>query len=245
MAKSIKQKDINLLLAMSQGTVKKKSGVSKVFIIIIVILFALIIAALAFMLHYEVTMLEDEKMTLENYINDPSIVASYDEAMRTQSEAGAMIVQSDHLKEILLGISSFPQITSDGYREIYSIASSRVEISGLVYDATTGVLNFNAQSDTASGVPIFIAQLRYSELFADIQYAGYASQSISVPGATTIDQTTGEVTTTTVESTAYAFAVSCLVNAPEPSLPSALQDASDAEAPAEDMEEETEEESGE
>ena len=223
MAKSIKQKDLNLLLAMSQGTTKKSLNSMTILLIFLIVIVIAAVAAFLVFLNMEAKALEDEKQTIQMFTEDPNVIAQYNESIQAQGEAQRMTAQSEQLRQVLLGISSFPDLDSSAYYEIYRIASSRVTISDLAYDSTTGLLTFNAASDTASGVPIFIAQLRYTELFEDIQYAGYAEQTANVPGSTTIDPVTGVSTTTSVEVSEFTFAVTCLAKAPTPTLPASVQ----------------------
>ena len=222
MAKAIKQKDINLLLAMNAGPAKKEVGSSgRILILAIVIVVLLVAAAFAF-LYIQKNTLENEKNIINDYLQNPATVSAYNESLSAQSDATRMQSQSDQLEQVLLAISSFPKITSAYNSEVFRIAGDRVDVSNFTFDVQTGVLNFDATSDTPSGVPLFIAQLRLSGMFKDLQYAGYAETGSTIPGTTTTDPTTGQTTTSNVSVSEYSFSVSCLAPTPVPTLPPSL-----------------------
>ena len=217
MAKTIKQKDINLISAMYQ--VKKapsKLAGKGLLILVIVLILALIGAALAFLLIQQ-SRLTAEKAELEYYINDPQTQAQQEEAIRAQQEATDMESQSYDLENVLLNISSLPYLNSKDIKTIYGYAENRVTIENMNFSRDTGVLSFTATGDTPTVIPIFIAQLRMSTLFADVQYQGYSGGAQTSGGFST-DPITGEYSEPTT-SESFSFSVTCLLNAPVPTLP--------------------------
>jgi hypothetical protein len=87
-------------------------------------------------------------------------------------------------------------------------------MSGFAYDRTTGILSFNASCGSATRISIFIAELRSSGIFSDVNYSGYSGGTVTVPGEpqTASD---GAITETEVTVTEYTFNVSCRVNTDE------------------------------
>ena len=217
MAKSIKRKDINLISAMYQ--VKKAPSPLKgkgLLILVIVLILVLIGGALALLMMQQ-SRLTAEKAELELYINDPQTQEKYAEANDAQAAAGAMMADANSLETILLNISSLPYLNSKDIRTIYDYAENRVDIQGMNFVRETGILSFTATGETPTVIPIFIAQLRMSSLFLDVQYQGYSGGTQSSGGFST-DPITGEITEpTTTES--FTFAVTCLLVPPEPILP--------------------------
>ncbi|MDR0853376.1 MAG: hypothetical protein LBN34_03310 [Clostridiales Family XIII bacterium] len=208
MAVSAKQKDLNLILAMDRNASGPKASSTQRLAIIIIVAICLILGGISVFAYLQIASLKNEKADLKEYVEDPSVVAAYDEANGLEQKATKMQAQSESLKAALLNISSYPDMTEEAYETLYSIAGERISLSGLSYERTTGILSFGAQSDTVTGVPIFATQLRLSGLFDDVYYQGYSKAG---------------------EDGSYSFQISCLVHKPEPALPDTV-----VEVPAED-----------
>jgi hypothetical protein len=241
MGKALKYKDINLIAAQDRRlkVAKEERAVAVRQPMLILILVLLLLGLGYYYLHAQTIVLEKEKNRLVDYLNDPITIADHNESLKLQDAALRMVAQKDELERVLLNISSYPDIQGGHFHTIYEYASGRIDISNVRYDRTKGVLSFNAVSDTVTGVPIFVAQLRMSYIFEDIKYEGYTEQvqsfSESLPpkpeprrdeyGNQVINPITEEPVYDLIPQTrswtvrSYAFAVTALVKAPEPSLP--------------------------
>jgi hypothetical protein len=241
MGKALKYKDINLIVAQDRRhKIAREERIVAVRQPLLILVLVLLLLGLGYYyLHSKTIVLEDERNRLLGAINDPIIIADYNESLKLQDAALRMVAQKDELERILLNLSSYPDMQGGHFHTIYEYASGRIDISNVRYDRESGVLSFNAVSETVTGVPIFVAQLRMSYIFEDIKYEGYTEQvqsfSENLPpkpeprldefGNHVINPITEEPVYDLVPQTrswtirSYAFAVTALVKAPEPSLP--------------------------
>ena len=244
MGVSLKHKDINLIAALDrrQRAFREKKATAVRQPILILVLVLVLLGAGYYKLYTDTRALEKEKAAINLYLNDPTTVADYGESLKKQDQATRMAAQRDELGRVLLNLSSYPDIYKGDFDLIYEYADKRVGVSGVSYDRSTGVLSFNAECDTVTGVPLFVAQLRMSAIFDDIRYEGYTEQvtTNTTPGKTTkkwvpelgadekpkIDANGNEIgyweeTTSTVTTTnkSYVFAITALVRSPEPHMP--------------------------
>ncbi|MDR3305838.1 MAG: hypothetical protein LBS85_07455 [Clostridiales Family XIII bacterium] len=223
MARAIKQKDINLILAMDRkaGDTSGKAG-GRVLILVIILIIVLCGAGYSFY-YTEMNVLKGQAETVELYLNDPTVQAAYEASFAAQDQARRMTAAMEELTSVLINLSGYPDMNGEQFAEIYGFAGTRVALTGMTYNRSSGVLQFNAACDTVTGVPIFITQLRMSGIFSDVQYQGYTEVVTSIPGQpiVDVDPETGveTITPTTIEKKAYNFSVSCLVKHPQPELP--------------------------
>jgi hypothetical protein len=218
------KKEINLLLAMDRQKVssRKNKGVSIVVPIVVVVLVAVAMGAGYSYFYNNTSGIKAQKEAIELYLSDPATTAAYNESLTAQSEAARMTAEMSALRDVILNITSYPNLMGGDLDQVREIAGSRIKLSVMTYDKTSGVLSFNATSDTVTGVPLFIAQMRISGIFSDVQYQGYSESTRTEPGKPKIEyDETGapyEVPTT-LEFKEYNFAVTALVNAPTPYIP--------------------------
>jgi len=244
MFKKVQYKDINLIAAMDSKQQKAKAEKTTAIRlpILVLVLVALLLGTAYYYLYTNTNELQEQKETVNLYLNDPRTQADYRESFRMEEEAQRMVTQANELETVLLNLSSFPNMYGGDFHLIYEYAGDRVDISEVKYNRMTGVLSFNAECVTVTGVPVFVSQLRMSGVFTDVKYEGYAERIIStttagstirewIPdlgadGKPMLDaagnemgfwQETTPTTTTTTKS--FVFAVTALVVAPEPRLP--------------------------
>jgi len=244
MARAAQYKDINLIAAMDRKQQKAKAEKATAIRlpILILILVALLLGLAYYYLYTNTNELEEQKEYLSLYLNDPRTQADYNESFRAQEEAFRMITQASELEQVLLNLSSYPDMYGGDFHLLYEYAGTRVDISGVNYTRTTGVLAFNAECDAVTGVPIFVSQLRMSGVFEDIKYEGYSERvtstttegkvirewipDLGADGEPMYDSNGNQMgywqettPTSTTTSKSYVFAVTALVKAPEPRLP--------------------------
>ena len=181
MGKTLKYKDINLLAAQDRKlkTVKEKKATT-IRLPILILILVLLLLGLGYRDLYKTTGdLEQKKKSIELYLNDPATQAEYDESFRMQSKAQLMVEQKEEVEQVLLNLSSYPDIYGSDFHLIYEYAGDRVAVTGVTYSRQTGILAFNAECDTVTGVPIFVTQLRMSAIFDDIKYEGYTEKVVT------------------------------------------------------------------
>lgn len=214
MAKTLKQKDINLLYALEKGGVSSAEEKRRKKILIILLAIVLIIAVLAGLFFIRVMTLNNQKEESLAYIDDPQTVVAYEDAKEKQDQATAMQERATWIESLLSTLDGYPDISAQEFAQIYGYAGGRIDISGVEYNSTTGVLTFTADSDSATGVPIFVAQLRMSGIFTDVAYEGYTNAKETISDGTSVDSS-GNVVENTTTLNKYAFSVSCQLKAGE------------------------------
>jgi hypothetical protein len=224
LAKTIKVKDINLLLAMDRGLKKSKGSGAKFLPLLIIVAAVVVLAAAMVVLYLQNSNLKNQIEEINLYLDDETTQKSAGDSRTAQAVAIAMTSLNQSLEQGISAISSYPQITGEQIEQIYSFAGSKVKIDeNFSFDSSTGMLSFGASSDTATGVPIFVAQLRASGMFAQVSYQGYQETSTSTEGPTRTDPDTGSSISTTVTTSSYRFSVTCLLIGPVPISPEAAQ----------------------
>jgi len=244
MARAIQYKDINLIAAMDRKQQKAKAEKATAIRlpILVLVLVALLLGFAYYYLYTNTNELEEQKTALNLYLNDPITLADYNESFKAEAEAQRMMTQAGELERVLLNLSSYPDIYGGDFHLIYEYAGDRVVISGVNYSRTTGVLAFEAESYTVTGVPIFVSQLRMSNIFSDVKYEGYTERvletvtqgqtirewvpELGADGKPMVDAAGNEMgfwqeitPTSTTQSKSYVFAVTALVREPTPRLP--------------------------
>lgn len=212
MAKTLKQKDINLLAALEKGGVSSAEAAKKKKILIILLAVVVVIALAAGLFFFRVMGLNNQKEEALTYMEDPQTVVAYEDAKQKQDASNAMRERADWIESLLTTLDGYPDISASEFSQIYGYAGGRIEINSMEYDKDTGVLIFTADSDSATGVPIFVAQLRMSGIFEDVAYEGYTNAPESISDGTTVDEN-GNVVENTTTIDKYAFTVSCQLKA--------------------------------
>ncbi|MDR3224809.1 MAG: hypothetical protein LBT52_00745 [Clostridiales Family XIII bacterium] len=214
MARTIKNRELNLLAALDRGKQRKKAGKGA---IIIIALVAVVVASVALFYMY---MLDQTDISIEQrdialaYVNDPDNQRLYNESITNQQAAQEAQARADAIAGTVEGMESYPDMMGKDYKKLFRIAGGKVDMSGISYDHTTGTLSFAAKCQSATRVPIFIAALRSCGIFSDVYYAGYAGGTYTVPGEPIITSD-GAIIETQTTMTEYAFNVTCLVNTEE------------------------------
>jgi hypothetical protein len=241
MAKTLKYKDINLIAAQDrrQKAAKEERVVAVRQPALILILVLLLLGLGYYRLYTATNELEDEKKRLTGYLEDPITIEDYNSSITIQESAIRMVAQKDELANVLLNLSGCPDMQGGDFHLIYGYAGDSIKVSGVAYDRNSGVLSFMAASETVTGVPIFVAQLRTSAVFADIRYEGYSeqvqtfSQDLTPKKEPRLDEYGNHVINPLTEELvydlipqsrtytvkAYQFAITALVKAPEPRMP--------------------------
>ncbi|MDR1271631.1 MAG: hypothetical protein LBK04_01355 [Clostridiales Family XIII bacterium] len=217
MAKTVKVRDINLLLAMDRGVKKSKGSGAKFLPLLMIVAAVVAIAAAMVFFYMQNSDLKSQIEEINLYLNDETTKSAAADSIAAQTMAGLMSSLNQSLEKTVSDLSSYPQISGEQIDRIYTFAGNRVQIDdNFSFDNSTGRLDLSVTSDTAAGVPIFVSQLRASGMFEEVTYQGYQETSTSSEGPQRTDPVTGESVSTTVTTSAYHFTVSCMWQRPTP-----------------------------
>jgi hypothetical protein len=211
MARTTKNRELNLLAALDRGKQRRKADKGTVIAIALVA----VVCASAFLFWMqargETDQLTERRDAALAYTEDPATIAAYNDSLAMQQQAQSMQAQADALTGAIDAIEAYPDMTGSDYKNLFRIAGGKVDLSAISYDRQTGTLAFDAKCSSATRIPIFISALRSSGIFSDVTYGGYAGGEYTVPGEpqTTSD---GSIVSTEITKTEYAFSVVCLVN---------------------------------
>jgi hypothetical protein len=214
MAKAIKQRELNLLIALDKSSTTKGISGHKILTIITAILVVILLASLAVLFSLTMAELSDRRDALVLYLNDSATQTAYDKAQQAEKRAMTMQAQADALTQSMANLATYPTLAGDGLRQVFEIAGDHVELSNIAYDGSTGILTFSAICESPTRVPVFMAQLRMCDIFSDVNYMGYAGNILTIPGTPTINED-GTVSSNDIVSKKFNFNVQCLVKAPE------------------------------
>jgi hypothetical protein len=183
----------------------------------------------------QVTTLNAERDGLRGYVEGRRLEDSRRRTGELRAQAEEMRLRADEVTGTLYSLSSYPDLTGTAIEAVHSLAGTDNELSGIVYNRRTGILNFTVVTEQLHAAPAFVQGLRKCGIFSDVQYTGYAHNA-----RTTIDRdesgrtgaaapTGGEnratVTGSRHEVDEYHYAVTCQVAKPQALLPPLPQDA--------------------
>ena len=118
-------------------------------------------------------MLQNKLNGINAYLTDETNLQKYDEvkALDTENSVLEAYIASDTYA--WKAIQSYPRANSIVVNEILACGQGKIGIQINSYDARTGMFQFTATAANAEECNAFIASLKNSEVFADVQYSGY------------------------------------------------------------------------
>ena len=136
------------------------------------------IIALAVIIFIALTLVKNSKQEelrkLNNYINDPEVVAQvaeYDAMYENMGEIGSVQGGADLLNE---DIASYPSPDSSVNAKILMAAAAHdVDVRFNTYSASTGVFSITASSPIVDDINMFISDLMSLDVFYSVDYTGY------------------------------------------------------------------------
>lgn len=221
------KKDINLLAAMTRKTPR----VHPLAFIVPVLTFlglGLLIASSVIWVTGQTTLLTLERDELQHYMDSPRVSEGQAEAVSLQAAATEVQARAAEVKGTLYNLSSYPDLSGEEFQTIFNFAGENIQLTEFNYDRRSGTLSFSASSQSVRGIPTFIAALRESGIFADVQYKGYVNGVRIETGGPVFDPITEVTTLPNIEIYEYLYQVSCLVANPTPGLP-ALDEAASSD----------------
>ena len=218
MAKSIKSRELNLLLALekSKGRTSEKTklpSMLRMTMIIFIMLLAVLIAFGAFFFMSSASLINEISDSNE-VLQNPVYRDTFNRTEQIRIDAEEMAAQAADLAGTRDNLETFPDMKSADWKKIFRIAGGRVDMSNFSYDRRTGILSFTATTATAPRVPLFITELRASGIFSAVSYDGYAAVPRVIFGEQKIDEI-GNVTISSTTIAEYSFNVNCLVKPPK------------------------------
>ena len=135
---------------------------------------------------------------LRAWCADEQNLTSYQQSLQDQQADDTYHSLEDYANGVSALLDSYPDLTSSLLNRIDAAGSSSgITVEFTSYDAATGVLQFNATSDTVIDIPAYVRALQSCGVFSGVDYTGY--QSTNNQGG----------------STGYALNLRCVLAAPE------------------------------
>jgi beta-galactosidase/beta-glucuronidase len=196
----VKQKDINLLLALERPTEKPEDKNRSFKLSLLISLLALLLVAASLTAVYFIKLgdLTQERDEIKAYLNGSEHVASYQDASDAQKAAAEMQSKVQTLSAALDANAGTAQFTQAKLARIYELAGETVSITGLSYDRTTNTITLKCACTYATQIPEYITSLKASGLFSDVGYSGYS-------GGSHAESVTTDTGTATVQVSEYTF----------------------------------------
>jgi len=211
----IKQKDINLLAALEKTEAKTRSSARpNVLPLLVLVVVVVGLGAYWFAQDKGSADLRLQKAEIESYLNAPETVSQLQATQTALADAASMREAANAMEAVTKAVATHPDLTAQQIQKIFEVATDRATLDNFSYDRETGEFSFTAKTGTASGVALFVTQLRDTGLFADVSYGGYAGGTTEKVVQTNSED--GEAPKTeTVTTSSYSFSVVCVVRAPE------------------------------
>ena len=135
---------------------------------------------------------------LRAWCADEQNLTPYQQSLQDQQAADTYHSLADYANGVSTLLDSYPDLTSSLLNRIDAAGSSSgITVEFTSYDAATGVLQFNATSDTVIDIPAYVRALQSCGVFSGVDYTGY--QSTNNQG----------------EPAGYALNLRCVLAAPE------------------------------
>ena len=216
MAKSIRQKEINFLTALSGCSKRKKINPASLIMPGVLVLLLLIGGGIFALLHINTLQINQESNLVREYINSPDTQRQITQAESISRQAATMETGANATALPMDNLATYPDLTSGSYAQILNYAGINITLSAMSFNRETGILSFSGTSDYVLSIPTFISQLRNSGLFTDVVYTGY-SGSVGGSGLATGTSRSAEVEYDEYVYVVpqFAFSVVCVVKPSE------------------------------
>lgn len=115
-------------------------------------------------LEQEVTALTAELAEDADRYHEAELKWAYNQALMDRAAAA---------EELTAALATYPRITSDLIDSVDAVGGEAVRMTLRGYDASTGMMEFRAQSSAVMDIPAYILSLRQTGLFSAVAYSGY------------------------------------------------------------------------
>ena len=206
MAKTIKQRDLNLLLALDRSRVKPVRRRKHFLAISVLALILLLFAAGGAFYFLRIGEMIDEREALRGYINDPGHQSDLDAANALSSESAASKDKADVL-------NTFPFLWGEQLMQALALTDNQINITHVDYDRRNGVLTLTGVSSTTTRISLYAAGLHNSGIFSEINYEGYSGGTYTKTGDPKLNPD-GTITIPQYTFTEYRFSLNCRLTPP-------------------------------
>jgi Tfp pilus assembly protein PilN len=218
MAKTIKQRDLNLLLALDKSRAKPARHRRYFLVIAVLALVLLILAAGGAFYLLRIGEMVDERETLSNYINDPARQSDLAAANALSNESAAIKNRVDALTQFLGNESSYPDLSGEQLMQALALTDAQINITHVDYDKRSGVLILTGVSSTTTRISLYATGLHNSGIFSEISYEGYSGGTYTKTGDPQLNPD-GTITIPQYIFTEYRFSLSCRLTPPATANP--------------------------
>lgn len=111
------------------------------------------------------------------WIGSEEVQKQYGRALALENRLAEIDGSIEAVRQTGENLSVYPEITADVLHRIENAGGSRIECRITGYDASTGVLTFEALSREVIDGPAYILKLQDSGLFHTVDYLGYAYEN--------------------------------------------------------------------
>lgn len=121
-------------------------------------------------------MMRADTRDLRAWCADEQNLTPYQQSLQDQQAADAYHSLTDYANSVTSLLASYPDLTSSLLNHIDAAGSgSGITVEFTSYDAASGVLQFNATSNTVIDIPAYVRALQNCGVFSDVDYTGYQS----------------------------------------------------------------------
>ena len=118
--------------------------------------------------------LSDKTDDINDWLNDPSVIEQYNEANEKQQENDRLVQSLQQVQSLTDALATYPTVDSALMAKISAAGGEQVSMVLTGWDATTGALQFDAQSSNVIDIPSYVLALQKTGLFQKVDYTGYA-----------------------------------------------------------------------
>lgn len=136
------------------------------------------------------TLLTNQRQDALNWCADNT--ASYLVSVQNADEAAQFRSLADYADKMTTLLGSYPDVTSSLLHRVEAAGDAGITIQFTDYNAATGELLFNANSDQVIDIPSYIRALQNCGVFSTVSYTGY-----------------------TADETGYSIDLRCILAAPQ------------------------------
>ena len=111
---------------------------------------------------------------INDWLNDPSVIAQYNEAAEKQAYNNRLVQGLQQVQNLTDALATYPAVDSALVSKISAAGGEQVSMVLTGYDASTGALQFDAQSSSVIDIPSYVLKLQKTGLFQKVEYTGYA-----------------------------------------------------------------------
>ena len=110
---------------------------------------------------------------INDWLNDPTVIEQYNEAAEKQQHNDNLVQGLQQVQNLTDALATYPQVDSTLMSKIGAAGGAQVSSVLTGYDATTGALQFDAQSSSVIDIPSYVLKLQKTGLFQKVDYTGY------------------------------------------------------------------------